>query len=373
MSLKNSPDKLVVLQRQLAVLVLSLIGLLLTFQLCAYFADILRILGISILFSYLLITVVDRLNIYIHSRIAALIIVYTIVIVSIIFGALFFVPVVMSQITQLISTTYEHLPQLVGKLTQAMVGVEQRLHAARIELKTIDILNNFVSSMPKIEAGLLFTRVSDVALSTMTGVFYTLSILVISFYFLLDGYSLPASFIRLFPRKYEPDLKSIAFEIDRSLQAFFRGQIILGFGFGLVMILVFLCLGVRYALLLGLVLAIWEVIPVIGPPIGFIPTLIAVLIHGMDNVPCDRFTQILIVVGLFYGFQWLKDNIVGPRYIGNVIGLHPVTIFVAIMLGARIDGMLGVIFALPAACAINVLVNHHFKIAGPGPIETPPT
>lgn len=357
----DSPDRLLVLQRQLTVVVLVLVGLLLAFQVCAYFSDILRILVISVLFSYLLITVVDRLNLYIHSRVIVLLIVYSFVIVGIIIGALVFVPVVMSQITQLVANTYEHLPQFVDKLTQAMVPVEKRLHSAQIELRTIDILNNFVSSMPKIEAGLLFTRVSDVALSTMTWVFYTLSILVISFYFLLDGYKLPASFIRLLPQKYEPALKAMALEIDRSLQAFFRGQIILGLGFGIFMIFVYLCLGVHYALLLGLVLAIWEVIPVIGPPIGFIPTFIAVLIHGMDHLPCARFTQIAIVFFLFNGFQWLKDNIVGPRYIGNVIGLHPVTIFISIMLGARIDGILGVIFALPAACAINVLVNHHLK------------
>ncbi len=368
--MKDWADKLAVLQSQLAIVVLALLGLLLAFQVCAYFADILRILGISLLFSYLLITVVERLNMYIRSRMAVLLIVYAFVIVGIIFGVLVFVPIVMSQVTQLVSNTYEHLPQFVDKLTQAMVPVEKRLHAAQIELRTIDILNNFVSSMPKIEAGLLFTRVSDVALSTMTWVFYTLSILVISFYFLLDGYKLPASFIRLFPQKYEPELRAMALEIDRNLQAFFHGQIILGLSFGVFMIFVFLCLGVHYALLLGLVLAIWEVIPVIGPPIGFIPTLIAVLIHGMDNVPCARFTQIVIVFLLFNGFQWLKDNIVAPRYIGNVIGLHPVTIFIAIMLGARIDGMLGVIFALPAACAINVLANHHIRVTNVAQVDT---
>jgi predicted PurR-regulated permease PerM len=366
-------DRLLVLQRQSAIFVLLLVGVLLSFQVCAFFSDILRILGISILFSYLLINVVDWLNRYIKARTVVLLIVYTFVIVGIVFGALFFVPVLMSQVTQLLSNTYEHLPQFVEKFTHAMAPVEKRLHAAQIELKTIDLLNTFVSSMPKIEAGLLFTRVSDVAMSTMTLVFYTLSILVISFYFLLDGYRIPASVIGLFPPHYEPELKTTVFEIDRSLQAFFRGQIILGIGFGVFMMLVFLCMGVHYALLLGLVLAIWEIIPVIGPPIGFIPTLIAVLIHGMDHLPCARITQALLVFLLFNGFQWLKDNIVGPRYIGNVIGLHPVTIFIAIMLGARIDGILGVIFALPAACAVNVLVNRYLKNANLQKINSPST
>jgi predicted PurR-regulated permease PerM len=153
-------------------------------------------------------------------------------------------------------------------------------------------------------------------------------------------------------------LAYMASDLDQSMQAFFRGQIVLGLGFGALMIAVFALLGVHFALLLGIVLGIWEIIPVIGPTIGFIPVLVAVGIDGMDLVPGNRLMQLTVVFIVFQGLQWLKDNIVAPRYIGNVIGLHPVVIFLAIMIGARLDGMLGIIFALPAACAINVFMTH---------------
>jgi len=61
---------------------------------------------------------------------------------------------------------------------------------------------------------------------------------------------------------------------------------------------------------------------------------------------------------VFNIFQWLKDNLVAPRYIGNKIGLHPVVIFIAIMIGAKIDGMLGIIFAIPVASALNVVYRY---------------
>jgi predicted PurR-regulated permease PerM len=115
---------------------------------------------------------------------------------------------------------------------------------------------------------------------------------------------------------------------------------------------------VPYALALGIILGVWEVVPVIGPTVGIIPTIIAVLVQGMDHVPANRFVQVLIVLAVFSICQWLKDNIVAPRYIGNVIGLHPVVIFIAIMVGARVDGMLGIIVALPVACIINVFIKH---------------
>jgi predicted PurR-regulated permease PerM len=70
--------------------------------------------------------------------------------------------------------------------------------------------------------------------------------------------------------------------------------------------------------------------------------------------------------------QWLKDNIVAPRYMGNVIGLHPVMIFITIMIGARIDGVSGIVCALPAACVINVLLSHMVpRFAAEHPMELP--
>ncbi|PWT99141.1 MAG: hypothetical protein C5B53_05740 [Candidatus Melainabacteria bacterium] len=356
--LKESPDRLATTQRQLTVFVLALVALLLVLQVCAFFADILRCLGIALLFSYMFIGLVDWLSKYLRSRVAAVIVVYSIAIVGTAIGALILVPAVTTQVTQLLTTTYDQLPQLLDNLTKAMLPIEKRLHSAQVELKAIDVINGIFANIPKIEAGTLFTRMSDMAVSTMALLMYGLSIFVVSFYFLLDGNRMQSSIIKLFPKRHEQWLKGLTLEIDKSLQSFFRGQIVLGLGFGLFMVIVFSLFGVHYALLLGLILGVWEIIPVIGPPIGFIPAMIAVGIHGMDNVHLNIPTQLLIIFVVFQGLQWLKDNIVAPRYIGNVIGLHPVTIFIAIMIGAKLDGMLGIIFALPVACVINVALNH---------------
>jgi predicted PurR-regulated permease PerM len=357
----------VILQRQLIVLVLALSAILLLYQVCSYFADILRIFGISVLFSYLFIGLVDWLQKYLHSRALAVLVIYAGVVFGIVIGGVLLVPAIMTQVSQLLSTTYEEIPNWVEYLTQLATPIEHRLNAAQIQVKAIDILNAVVSNIPHIDSGMLFSRMSDMAVSTMTWALYGLSILVVSFYFLLDGYRMKNAIIRLFPKRHEDNLYDMASEVDKSLQSFFRGQIVLGFGFGGFMVPVYSLLGVHYALLLGVFLGVWEVIPVIGATIGLIPALVAVGIDGMDNVPFNRFTQLVILFLVFQGLQWLKDNIVAPRYMGNVIGLHPVMIFLAIMLGARVDGMLGIIFAIPAACVINVLIthvhNHHSREA----------
>ena len=354
----SKPDRLQIMQRQLVVLVLTLVAVALLFQLGFYFADILRILAFSILFSYLFINVVDWLEQFLHNRAAAILVVYLVVAIAMIIGLVLVVPAVVYQISQLINTTFNQFPQIIQSIVTALRPLENRLHAAQIQVSAIDILTNFAANLPKPDPAALIARMTDVAMSTMTWLFYFLSIVVTAFYFLLDGHKIKESVIRTFPSRYYIHLSLLATDIDLTVQAFFRGQIVLGLLFGAVMFAVYSVLGIHYALLLCVVLAFWEVVPVIGPTIGFLPTIVAVALDGVDLLPWNRLWQLLFVVVIFNLFQWMKDNVVAPRYIGNVIGLHPVMIFIAIMIGARLDGMAGVICSLPAACVINVLITH---------------
>jgi predicted PurR-regulated permease PerM len=138
-------DRLVILQRQLIVLVLGLIAILLLYQVSGYFSDILRIFGISILFSYLFIGLVDWLQKYLHSRALAVLVIYAIVVFGTIVGAVLIVPAIMAQVTQLLSTTYDQLPNWVDYLTKLVTPIEHRLNAAQIQVRAIDILNGVVS------------------------------------------------------------------------------------------------------------------------------------------------------------------------------------------------------------------------------------
>lgn len=350
--------KLLFWQRRLTVTVLALVTALIIFQLSVFFADLLRILGISVLLSYLFINVVDYLEKYIRNRAAAVLVVYAVLLSVTVIGAILVVPAMVYQVTQLVETVWNKLPDLVTWLGRLGAPLESRLHAAQIDLKVIDILNSIAVSLPKPDPGAVLTRVSDVALSTMTWLLYAISIFVVSFYFLLEGHRMSDAIISLFPRRYRNALHLMAADMDRNMQAFFRGQIVLGLLAGIVMLGVYLALGVPYALVLSVFLAAWEIVPVIGPPIGFYPAIIPVCINGMDHFPANRFIQVAVLIIIFNVLQWVKDNVIAPRYIGNVIGVHPILIFIVILAGARLDGVNGIIFALPVACLLNVAIRH---------------
>jgi predicted PurR-regulated permease PerM len=348
-------DRLQLLQRRLTISVLTFILLLLIWQLCSYFADVVRILGISVLISYLFISVVDWLEKYIKNRAMAIFIVYAFCGVAATVGLLTVVPSLLAQINGLVESIFSVMPRILDLVGTFLAPLDARLHAAQIQIRAIDLVANLAGNIPRPDSTVIFSRMGEVAMSTMTWLLYGLSILVVSFYFMLDGYRMTDWIISAFPGRFHIRMQAIANEIDLSMQAFFRGQLVMALGFGLLMLVVYILIGVPFALLLTVVLALAEIVPVIGPPIGFLPALVVVALNGLDNVPADRLWQVVILLIVFNIAQWVKDNLVAPRYIGNKIGLHPVMIFIAIMIGAKLDGMLGIIFSIPAASALNVI------------------
>ena len=356
--MNNQAEKLLVFQRQLIITVLLLVVVALVLLIGFYFGDILRILGISLVSSYMVINIVDWLELRLKNRALSVILVYLLMLAAAIVAAVLIVPAIVFQITQLIQTTFNAIPSAVQNLTNMLLPLEEKFRAYRIEIKAVDILNNVLATAPKPDPTAIITRVTDVAMGTMTWLLYGISISVVSFYFLLDGNRITERLIQCFPNSQQPFWRRVAVDADKSLQSFFRGQIVLGFAFALVMLIVYSSLGVQHALLLSLFLGFMEILPVIGPPIGFLPAVLAVAIHGMNILPGNKFAEIVVLTIIFAVLQQFKDNVVAPRYIGNVIGLHPVMIFLAIMIGARLDGTLGIIFSLPVACVATVFFNH---------------
>jgi len=358
MSVSNEQQKLAILQRRLVIITLGLLIAFLAIQVLQTFSDILRILSLAIFVCYTVVGLVDLLERYIKSRLAAVLTVYALGSVTIAVAIIIVIPILVYQISQLLQSTFDQIPAFINTMMVYLEPLEKKLSAANIHMKPSDILVNLAATAPKPDAGLIMTHLTTVATSTLTWLFYGLSILILAFYFLLDGSRMSRDTAGVFPDAVSARVLSFFQDTDRSLHSFFKGQIVLGLLFGAFMVAVYSLMGVPYALALGIILGVWEIVPVIGPTVGIIPTVIAVLVAGVEHIHADRIVQLAVVLVVFGIFQWLKDNIVGPKYIGNVIGLHPVIIFIAIMIGARLDGMLGVIVSLPVACMVNVFIKH---------------
>ncbi len=212
-------------------------------------------------------------------------------------------------------------------------------------LNTAERLNQVMASQLSSAPKGLIPALSN----TLNGLVYTLTWFMLVFYFLLDGGHLKDGFIRLLPKRARPTARYLLEEVHKVMFGFIKSQVMLGIGTGIYMMLVYTVFGVPYASVLGSVFAIAEILPVIGTWIGFTPGVLVILCTNPYKLP--------IIFGLSYAFQTVKDNIVAPKVMGDIMGLHPVVVILSLLVCAKVAGLVGVLFAIPVASLINVIIR----------------
>ncbi|HEY9688154.1 MAG TPA: AI-2E family transporter [Coleofasciculaceae cyanobacterium] len=211
------------------------------------------------------------------------------------------------------------------------------------------VLQSTVNQMENALASALPNFISLVA-GTLNGFVYFMAGLLLTFYFLVDGHKLKKEFIRFVPRRMQNTAETLLGSFHQVMFSFIKGQVMLGALTGFYMFIVYSIFHVPYALLLGLIFALAELLPVVGTWIGITIGLVVIL----TNMPPIT----ALWVWLFsYGYQTIKDNILAPKVVGDVMGLHPLVIILALLVCAQAAGLLGVLLALPLASAVNVIVR----------------
>jgi predicted PurR-regulated permease PerM len=171
-------------------------------------------------------------------------------------------------------------------------------------------------------------------------------ILVISFYMLIDGERVWRSLTSILSSKIREGLTQ---SLQRNLQRFVTGQLLLGLFMATTLTLTFWALRVPFFLLFAVFIGLMEVIPFVGATLG-IATVVTV-------VAFIDWWLALEVLGIALALQQIKDNLIAPRIMGKLTGLSPVIIFVSLLLGAKVGGLLGVILAIPLTGVVKSLTE----------------
>src|SRR5262249_48676410 len=145
----NDPEKLIRLQRQLVVTMLVILITYLLLQIGAYFADLLRILALSLLLSYSVINAVDFLEKKVRNRAVAIAAVYVVLLGIAVVAGFVLIPAMALQVTSLVTSTVDALPELLQKANDALMPLEHRFHEKMMDIKIIDVLSNLASTLPK--------------------------------------------------------------------------------------------------------------------------------------------------------------------------------------------------------------------------------
>lgn len=213
-----------------------------------------------------------------------------------------------------------------------------------------DNINSLSSSLGNV-GNVVFQQ----TLGVISGLVAVVTVLILTFYILLEDDGLGKIYRGFLPREWYESLTDTTQKISSKLGAWVRGMfyLMLAVGFGTTIGL--LIIGSPYALTLGLWAAITEIIPVIGPFIGAIPGVAV----NLAESPLQGFMSLIVYLIV----QQLENNVLVPRIMAKAVGLNPIFVMVSILIGGKIYGLMGVLLAVPIAAIISVVAEdwHIFK------------
>ena len=242
---------------------------------------------------------------------------------------------VLSQGQQLIDSVTAFLNSLVPLLERTENFLRSRNLQVNLNALEAQVRNQAISSL----------GASLVILQTFFTNFVTFIVIaVIAFFMLLDGEKLWDFILKIVPKNRRSRFTAI---IKRNFLGFFRGQLLLTLFLTISTFLVFLILKVPFPLLLAVIVGIIDMIPGIGATLGISTICLLVL--------SQSFWLALKVLAACIVLQQIQDNLIAPRIMQNSLNLNPVVVFFALLVGARVAGLLGIFIAIPIAGVVVTL------------------
>jgi len=309
-----------------------------------YVRDVVVIFLVSLLLAALIDPFADWFSKRHVPRALAVVIVY-IVLLSLL--ALVFVgltPVIVEQFGQLMSNLSGYSKDVTDTISRFQTFSAQH-----------GFQQNLVESLDSLQKGIADSFGS--VFSTVKGFFGGLAtlviILVLTFYMVAEGDKMQKYFKSLAPVEYQPFVTELMKKMQFKIGAWLRGQLILGFVVGIAVFIGLSVIGVKYALLLALIAGLFEIVPYVGPIFSMIPAAII----GFGHSPLMG----IAVIVLFWLVQQLENHLLVPKVMQKVTGLNPVVSIIALLVGVKVGGIVGAIFAIPLATIVVVILEEVFK------------
>lgn len=186
-------------------------------------------------------------------------------------------------------------------------------------------------------------------LGVINGVVAFITVLVLVFYLLLEEQGLRRIFKGLVPEEWHDSFTDTTKKIAAKLGAWIRGQLLLMASVGIATTVGLLIVGSQYSLTLGLWAGLTEIIPYAGPFLGAVPGIAV----GLAQSPLQGFLTLIVYLLV----QQLENNFLVPKIMAKAVGLNPIVVIIAILVGGKLYGLMGVLLSVPAAAVISVLAE----------------
>lgn len=254
-----------------------------------------------------------------------------------------FIPIILVAIEQ-IKGFVNALPEQLKLLENFILTHEFYGH----KLSEFINLESIIKSSSPFASGVVNQSI-NLTLGITQGIIFLLAIFMIVFYILADKDEIKKSFISIFPEKIKDRADLILQNISHKVGGYVIAQILNMIAIGLITALALFLIKVDYALLLGLITGVLDIIPIIGPTIAL--GLCLIMCYQMGPV------GIALVITAFLTAQWASNNLVRPVVFGRFLDLHPLVIIFSLLVAAQFLGVWGVILAPAIAAIICVLFD----------------
>jgi predicted PurR-regulated permease PerM len=284
-------------------------------------------------------------------RTPAVVLVFLLMVAAFVLGLLIFLPLLRDQIVHLAERAPAILEGLVGT---AWPWLQTQLGLASLQIDPQSIAAAAKTYWKEASSALLgvLGTVSRGGQAVVAWLVNLLLIPVVTFYLLRDWDRLVDGVRGLIPRNSEERVSALFREVDDVLGAFIRGQLVVMLALGSIYALGLTLVGLDLAFIIGVSAGLLSIVPYLGTFVGVIAALVAAVFEFRDLL---HPSLVLVVFGVG---QALEGMVLTPNLVGDRIGLHPVAVIFAVLAGGQLFGFLGILLALPAAAALNVLLRH---------------
>jgi predicted PurR-regulated permease PerM len=260
-----------------------------------------------------------------------------------------FVPPVLVQLNQLATV----FPSIANRAPE-LARVAQRF-LADLGLRNVNVESALLTALGSLQN--VATPVLQNAIVILGGVLTLIGnlllVLILSFFFALDGPQLSRTVFDLTPKSFGEEVRMLANTIDRTFGGFIRAQFLQAFLVGVGTAIVMALFGGQYVLVTSLFAGLSMLIPFIGPELALIPPFLVTVILNPG--------QLLIILGILLIFQLIIGNVLMPKLLSDALGMHPLVVIASLLIGVKIGGLWGAFFGIPVAGVISTMALFFYR------------
>jgi len=321
-----------------------------------FFSDILFILVMAWLLAFVLSPIVSMILRAFPTLPRGLV---TILVYLVLFIGLSVVVVLTAQsLVSSIAGFIAELPNLNARLPEILAPWEERLQGLGLN---IDLVASFQTVLNGLAGfgGDLVSPLTDLALASLGAVGNLLIIVFLSLFILADKDSMVAFMNRLIPPRWSDEARLFETSVASSFGGFMRGQAIQGLIYAGFAVFTHLVFGLDFMPASAALVGLLQALPFFGPFASWAPP---VVVAALTNPGALLPAVVIMAIGWF-----IVMNIVQPRVMASAVGIHPVVVLASVLIGLKLYGVTGAIFAVPVAAVISAFFFHYLNRSSGGP------